>query len=492
MKPHIHTACSRRLLATGVLVLGWLALHVAAAGVAWSAECRVGAAAVNITPDRPVALNGQMHTRISQGVESPLFACALAIESRDDNGVAGDEAILVACDVALVPEGVIEEVRDSLRGRLNDFDPSKLILSATHTHTAPVLEDGLYEIPSEGVMSPSEYRAYFVERTAGAAQKAWQSRKPGYVGWGMGHAVVAQNRLAVYDDGRAAMYGDTARSGFERFEGYEDHSLDVLFFWDENRRLIATAMNLPCPAQEVEGLSQLSADIWHPIRETLKASHGPDLVVLGWTGAAGDQSPHLMFRKAAEERMRRLRGLDRLQEISRRVVAGWEEAHEGAAKEMHQAPTFRHVVRKLPLPVRQVTREESLEAARQAELLQSDPSKKRVRLWHQEVVERFSRQKPGDVLLSEIHVLRLGDVALATNQFELYTDYGVRMKARSPALQTFIIQLSGPGTYLPTSRGVFGGAYGAIVQSNQVGPEGGRMLVDKTVQEIETLWSTAP
>jgi len=35
----------------------------------------------------------------------------------------------------------------------------------------------------------------------------------------------------------------------------------------------------------------------------------------------------------------------------------------------------------------------------------------------------------------EWHALRLGDVAIVTNTFELYTDYGVQMKARSPAVE---------------------------------------------------------
>ena len=112
--------------------------------------------------------------------------------------------------------------------------------------------------------------------------------------------------------------------------------------------------------------------------------------------------------------------------------------------------------------------------------------------WNQDVVDRFERQKPGDVYRTEIHVLRLGDVAIATNPFELYTDYGVQMKARSPALQTFIIQLAGPGTYLPTDRGTAGGAYGAVVQSNLVGPEAGRVLVERTLAVIGELWPQNP
>ncbi|HEU5117804.1 MAG TPA: hypothetical protein VFT74_14350, partial [Isosphaeraceae bacterium] len=63
-----------------------------------AAELHIGGASVSITPDQPVALAGQMHTRISQGVESPVTATALALESREgDRSV--DQAILVSCDL---------------------------------------------------------------------------------------------------------------------------------------------------------------------------------------------------------------------------------------------------------------------------------------------------------------------------------------------------------------------------------------------------------
>ena len=78
---------------------------------------------------------------------------------------------------------------------------------------------------------------------------------------------------------------------------------------------------------------------------------------------------------------------------------------------------------------------------------------------------------------------------ICTNQFELFTDYGIQMKARSKAVQTFVVQLAGAGTYLPTERAVRGGSYSAIVQSNRVGPEGGQVLVDKTVAAIDAVFA---
>jgi len=88
----------------------------------------------------------------------------------------------------------------------------------------------------------------------------------------------------------------------------------------------------------------------------------------------------------------------------------------------------------------------------------------------------------------ELHVLRIGDIAVCTNEFELFTDYGIRMQARSKALQTFVIQLAGPGTYLPTEKAVKGGSYSAVIESMIVGPEGGQILVDRTVKLINDMF----
>ena len=88
-----------------------------------------------------------------------------------------------------------------------------------------------------------------------------------------------------------------------------------------------------------------------------------------------------------------------------------------------------------------------------------------------------------------VHVVRIGEVAVATSPFELYLDYGMRIKARSKALQTFTVELAnGCFGYLPTKRSVAGGAYGAIPESNEVGPEGGQELVEKTLELIDSLW----
>ena len=78
---------------------------------------------------------------------------------------------------------------------------------------------------------------------------------------------------------------------------------------------------------------------------------------------------------------------------------------------------------------------------------------------------------------------------MATNQFELFSDYAMRIKARSPAIATFLYELAdGDGSYLPTARAIAGGGYSAVIQSDQVSPEGGQQLVNETLRMIGQVW----
>jgi len=91
----------------------------------------------------------------------------------------------------------------------------------------------------------------------------------------------------------------------------------------------------------------------------------------------------------------------------------------------------------------------------------------------------------------ECHMVRFGDLAIVTNPFELFLDYGNRMKARSLAEQTFIVQLCcGSAAYLPTEKAEKAGHYSAYVSSGHVGHVGGDILTRNTITEINKMFST--
>ncbi len=455
-------------------------------------ELWIGAATTSITPDKPVALDGQFNTRISRGIDNPVTATAVAIESRDGDRVL-DQAIMVSCDLVRTRAEVQQALRDLLHDRMPGFDPSKLFITATHTHTAPVTEEGKYDIPKDGVIQPTEYVELLKERLGEVIVEAWKRRQPGGVSWGLGHAVVGHNRRAVYADGTAVMYGKTNRADFRSLESGEDHTLELLFFWDKNKKPLAVAVNVVCPSQEVEGRHTVNADFWHDVREQLHASISPDLCVLGWPGAAGDQSPHLMLRKEAELRMQKLRGLSSTQEIARRISREVCDVMEITRQDIRTDVPFVHKVEQLTLPRRKVTEQEATSAQAEIDAIakQNAPesAKMRRRLWHQKVIDRYRQGDKEPPFSMELHAVRIGDVAIVTNPFELFLDYGFQIKARSKALQTFVLQLTcSTDGYLPTQRAAEGGGYSAIVQSNPIGPEGGQILVDRSVELINSMW----
>lgn len=420
---------------------------------------RIGWAGVDITPDKPVALVGQMHKRISKRVRDPLTATALALETRGENG-RREQAIMVSCDVVYTRKAIQEKLRQIVKPRLPDFDVEKLFLNATHTHTAPGFIDGafkgLYDVSKdEGVMKASEYAEFFLERVAKAVVEAWQNRKPGGMSWGLGHAVVGLNRRAHYFDGSTAMYGNTNRKDFSNIEGYEDHGVEMLFFWDGDEKLTGIIINIACTAQETENLNEISADFWHDVRVEIRERLSKDIFIFPQCAAAGDLSPHLLFRSRAEEVMRRRRGLSRREEIARRIVDVVEDVLPLAKKGIEANVIFRHTVARVNIPKAQAA-----------------------------VLPFYVTDTAAPI---EFHVIRLGDVALATNPFELYLDYGIRMKARSPAVLTFVVQISCQHSgYLPTEKAVKGGGYSA--DKYVVGPEGGQVLVNETVRRLNALW----
>ena len=81
------------------------------------------------------------------------------------------------------------------------------------------------------------------------------------------------------------------------------------------------------------------------------------------------------------------------------------------------------------------------------------------------------------------------NIAIGTNPYELFLDYGNQIKARSLAEQTFLIQLAnGADGYLPTEKAEKGGHYSAFISSGLVGHEGGDQLVRETLSVINGMF----
>ncbi len=492
----------------------------------------IGWASTSITPDEPVIMSGGSRARLSTGVLDPLTATALVLESARD-GTSVEQVVLVSVDLGSVHTDMLERVLEILSERAPEIDPKTVVIFGTHTHAAverrqdlPLVERfaelGI-EIPLEwswwgmdlGVTpSPGQYFEFASGRIADAIKQAFNDRKLGGVSFGLGHAVVGHNRLITYDSGRSQMYGRTDRADFSHVEGYEDHSVGLLFTYDADKKLTGVMINIACPAQVSEGGTMITADFWHETREELRKRLGQSVYVLPQIAASGDQSPRVLVDKRAEERMQRLTGRNRRQQIAVRIADAVTSVLPFLKGHIDSNPAIAHRREEIELTRRRISEELVESRGRQnfeqllaqytklRRELEENPERMQKPDWYRDitpvywhlaralrVIMRYELQETNPTMSVPVHVIRIGDLAIATNPFELYLDYGIQIKARSKAVQTMTVQLAnGYFRYLPTQRAVAGGAYGAIPESNEADPEAGRKLVEQTLEMIESLW----
>lgn len=506
-------------------------LHISMASSLENGPVKIGWESTEITPDQPFILAGQFHARIAEGVLDPLTATVLVIESE----ISDEKAILISCDLVAIDDGVRENRPDHsflqiLKTKICDIIPEisedDIVVNATHTHTAPrtgISNDwkNQYGVDmGDDIMTELEFSEYASDKITEAVKSAWSNKKRGGISFGLTHAVVGRNRIQTGFDGVNQMYGNTNRPELSHIQGYEDHSVQLLCTWDENETLTGMMINIPCPSQVSEQLYQATADFWHEIRLNLRQEYGDDLFVLPQCGAAGDQSPHFMYDGAALTRMQKLQYPDldsgRSSMALRKQIANDVTSAIGQIMPVMEQNkewniVFQHEAEKIDVQRRLIGSEDlkmaeegvkEWESRYKNELAKLDTlDKSQNKRWYVPATQAYSRmnwfknvykraeiEKKDPKVTIQMHVIRIGDVAIATNPFELYVDFGIRMKARSKAVQTFIVQLAGGGTYLPPERAIKGGGYGSVASSNMVGPEGGQELVEHTIRMIDTLW----
>jgi hypothetical protein len=440
---------------------------------------------------------------------------------------------------------------DKIREKVAQLDPAipvnKILMNVTHTHTGPNIygdnpsakkmgssTPASCEYPHEGIeiASSDDYCVIFSDQAARAICEAYAKRTAGGIAYGYGYAVVAHSRRVVYFDdvskrpgaiinsthgvnGHARMYGETNDANFSHYEAGADPFINLLYTFDATGKLTGAVVNVPCPAQNSEGESMLSASFWNEVREAIGEKYG-NIFILTQCAAGGDLAPRILHYRKAQARRFALKygpGPEPISEfnvrkdIAERIACAFTEVLSWAKKDIRTALPITHVVKNVLLSKRMITADEAEYERKQLDgLLQAGfklDGTPQERLVHnsqlvagrnrcQRILTRYEEQGTEPKLPMELHVIRIGDIAFASNRFELYMDFMHRIQARSPFIQTFIVQLAGVpgpdgGMYLATERGVWGKGYSASRYCNIVSPQGGQELVEETIHILNEI-----
>ncbi len=482
------------------------------------AQLLIGWGEADITPaNTRVELSGQYYQRIATGVHSHIKVNALALSS------GNEQALFVTLDTVGIPEDLQEEIAQTLHRDFPELKESAVLLNAIHTHNAPYCTpQGLFRewLPLDAhALSPAEYVEFLKLRILAAARTAWTGRAPGGIARAFGNARIGHCRRAVYRNGTAEMYGDTTREDFVGLEAGEDSGVEMVFTFDQKRQPTGMIVNVACPSQVMEATYLISSDYMGATREKLKRRFGENFHTLCQISAAGCQSPRDLTRayKQDEPDCWHASGVDCLSDRLSRAITDAAARLDLAGIEF--APVMKSSVVPVELPRRRVSFTQ-YEAARKelARLTAIQPLAAAFKDFYADtrahekidgpgpydsklhhfvrmenemaIIQRYDSQDQKPNYRFDMHVLRLGDLAVVSNPFELYLLYGQIIKARSAARQTLIVQLTGgeKGGYLPSPDAERFGGYGGCVINGQVGSDGGFKYVEAAVAAIGKLF----
>ena len=448
-----------------------------------------------ITPPGRVSLNGQYTIRVSEKPAEDIRAVGMVLSDGTRN------VFWAGCDLESVSKSLYDEVYALLKDAL-PVTEDNIILSATHIHTGPYLDDRISSLNGNHMIPPDttsadDCRHAVAAGAADALKKAWAAREDAYVESSVARIRTGVSRRIHYTNGSTVMYGKVTRPDFLRSESRDGGPVQLAYV---RRRaddsLMGVVADVPCTAQCVESKLYISPDFFGETRALTKERLG--VPVLGIVGAAGDTSPHVLLGKyPGEPDDREEEGRKALGRRIADAIADHAEDH----LRVFDGSEFGHACRKVTLPVWQSTKEQKEEAEKWLDELRKQYGEdlnfeKMRKAGFREHLE-FSRalayvaryREKQEYFDIDVHAVRIGKMAFITNPFELYIEYADRMKAAMRGVQIFDAELTGPAKgYLATVRATLGGGYSATIFSGATSPAGGEILVKESIDLLRSLF----
>jgi putative membrane-bound dehydrogenase-like protein len=265
---------------------------------------QVGVAEIDITPRYPVRLSGfGFRRKESEGVTQRIWAKALAI-----GGDREDPAILITVDNLGVPDDLVTEVAARLKKA--GIRRERLAVTATHTHTAPMLKGvapTLFgePIPPQHQKHIDRYTRELADDLEKVARAALKDRAPARLTWGIGSVGFARNRRTK--------------------GGPVDHDLPVLVVKDFQGKIRAIYVSYACHCVTLSN-NKISGDWAGYAQEMIRRSH-PGAVALASVGCGADANPSSgvtgdQAEVAADQGLEISREVDRLLQGYLAPVAG--------------------------------------------------------------------------------------------------------------------------------------------------------------------------
>ncbi len=453
----------RKLISATVFC--WLALVA-------HADFRSGAATVRITPDKPMPMAGYYNIRLSTNTHDELYAKAIVIEQ------GGTRAALVVCDLISLPRMVVVEAREII-GRTTGVPGRNVMISATHSHTGPVLDNGSsrHTVDGSGSRLVREYTSQLpaaIARSVKLAEAALHSARAS-----VAHEQedrLSHNRRFHMRDGSVGWNPGKLNTNIVRAAGPVDPDVAVVYFESLRGSPIATYANFALHPDTVGGL-EFSADYAFTLSRLLADYRGTNMVTVFANGACGNINHvdvHWRDPQKGHAEAARLGTI-----LAGNVLKAYTRLAPVEAGPMR----IKSEMVKLALPVLKVG---EVDAAHDvvSRIGSKAPPKFMEQVNAFKVLDVAAREgTPQEV---EVQVIALGDVAWVSLPGEIFVELGLEIKKKSPFPHTTIVELAnGSIGYIPNAKAYDEGNYEPV--SARCAKGSGERLVNTALKLLHEL-----
>ena len=441
-------------------------------GVASADEFKVGAAIVSITPEPGTPMAGYYTRRASEGQLDPLNARCLVID-RD-----GVKVALIACDLISMPRNVVDEARKLIETQ-TEIPGANVMISATHTHTGPVLLGR--SVRDTAIANDSDAAQAYIARLprliAQSAKDANAKLASGKLSVGLGREEnLSFNRRYFMSDNTVGWNPGKLNPKIVKPAGPIDPDVPVIYAETADGAPIATYVNFAMHLDTVGGL-RLSADYVYELSELLSRIKTREMVTLFTIGCAGDIN-HVNVKSPDPQK-----GPAEARRIGT-VLAG-EVLKTYARLQPVPAAPIRVKTARLELPLAPITAQDIAAAEDVVAKLKTAtvPFLQQVKAF--KVLDVQARQ--GKPLEVEVQVIAIGDdLAIVSLPGEIFVELGLDIKKVSPFKHTILAELAnGAVGYIPTKAAFDQGNYEPI--SARCAAGSGEMIAQAAMKLLKEL-----
>ncbi len=454
-----------------------------------SQAIHVGVAEIDITPPEGFPMAGYYHERLADGVIDPLKAKAIVFRDGDAS------AALVVCDLVAVNTDLAREVRKRVEDQTG-IAAGHVVVSATHSHTAPDYMKELYLFLGNEPQQPAraEYIDRLISGPVDAVVTAFEKARPVRLKSGAAtqKTPVAFNRRFVMRDGSVKTWQKHSNPDVVRAAGPIDPEIGLLAIEAVDSGDLRGVFSSFALHLDTVGGTRWSADYPFFIEQKLRKSFGSDVISIFGTGCCGDINHSDPSRRERNK-------VDFIGNSLGDTVVG--QLPELTAVE---SPRLFVKSQTVHVPLQDATQadvQHSINVLARAARREKVDFFEHVTAYKKLILDHLRHEQPyaetashitwglsrslagiGDSLPVDVTVITLGDdVAIVCLPGEVFVELGLAIKQASPFRTTLVVELANTAEtiYIPHRAAYAGGSY--EVTNSALQPGSGEMLVEAAV-----------